>query len=190
MLLFYGLYIYNTYNIYLIQTRHLGQRDEFQPHSHGFDESFWIPYSVDMGSSAWLDNKELPLPLVNGTSVLQQPADLSKVSDLYIQEATAFIEANAANNTPFVLYMAHSHVHVPDFANTKFCNSSIRGRFGDAVQEVDNVIGSIYAAVTKAGIGENTLTFFTADNGPWLEKDLAGGSAGMYWMYVISWHCI
>ena len=36
------------------------------------------------------------------------------------------------------------------------------GRYGDAVQEVDNVIGSIYAAVQKAGIADNTLTFFTA----------------------------
>eukprot|EP01084_Bolivina_argentea_P256393 431657_1 len=78
--------------------------------------------------------------------------------------------------------MAHSHVHVPDFTNTKFCNSSIRGRFGDAVQEVDNVIGSIYAAITKAGIADNTLTFFTADNGPWLQKSLAGGSAGLFYM--------
>eukprot|EP01084_Bolivina_argentea_P256392 431655_1 len=78
--------------------------------------------------------------------------------------------------------MAHSHVHVPDFTNTKFCNSSIRGRYGDAVQEVDNVIGSIYAAVQKAGIADNTLTFFTADNGPWLQLNLAGGSAGLFYM--------
>ncbi len=48
------------------------------------------------------------------------------------------------------------------------------GRYGDAVQEVDNVIGSIYAAVQKAGIADNTLTFFTADNGPWLQLNLAG----------------
>ena len=54
------------------------------------------------------------------------------------------------------------------------------GRFGDAVQEVDNVIGSIYAEVVKAGIANNTLTFFTADNGPWLQKKLAGGSAGIF----------
>ena len=163
-----------------IYTRHLGQRSQFQPQNHGFDSSYWIPYSVDMGSSAWLPGSgALPLPLLNGSDVLQQPVDLSKVSDLYIQQATDFISTQAAAKKPFVLYMAHSHVHVPDFTNTKFCNSSIRGRFGDAVQEVDNVIGSIYAAVTKAGVADNTLTFFTADNGPWLQKNLAGGSAGI-----------
>ena len=81
-----------------------------------------------MGSSAWLPGDNgLPLPLLNGSTVLQQPVDLSKVSDLYIQQATQFIQENAAANKPFVLYMAHSHVHVPDFTNTQFCNSSIRG---------------------------------------------------------------
>lgn len=133
-----------------------------------------------MGSSSWLpEMNRLPLPLLNGSTVLQQPVDLSKVSNLYVDEASAFIEAQAAANIPFVLYMAHSHVHVPDFTNNQFCNSSSRGRYGDAVQEVDNTIGSIYAAVDKAGITENTLTFFTADNGPWLQKKLAGGSAGI-----------
>ena len=164
-----------------------------------------------MGSSAWLPGSgALPLPLLNGSDVLQQPVDLSKVSDLYIEQATDFISTQAAAKKPFVLYMAHSHVHVPDFTNTKFCNSSIRGmplvhnnnfylselihgiyigRFGDAVQEVDNVIGSIYAAVTKAGVADNTLTFFTADNGPWLQKNLAGGSAGIFvYKYIILAH--
>ena len=62
----------------------------------------------------------------------------------------------------------------------------IEGRFGDAVQEVDHVIGSIYAAVHKAGITENTLTFFTADNGPWLQKKLAGGSSGIFMIPSVS----
>ena len=32
---------------------HLGQRSEFLPTSHGFDEYFGIPYSQDMGLSYW-----------------------------------------------------------------------------------------------------------------------------------------
>eukprot|EP01083_Nonionella_stella_P020771 57645_1 len=162
---------------------HLGQRSQFQPQNHGFDSAYWIPYSVDMGSSAWLpDSRGLPLPLLNNSQVLQQPVDLSKVSDLYIEQATQFIQTSVSADTPFLLYMAHSHVHVPDFTNTKFCNSSRRGRYGDAVQEVDHVIGSIYAAIEKSGVADNTLTFFTADNGPWLQKKLSGGSAGLFSM--------
>merc|ERR1719295_803579 len=78
---------------------HLGQREQFQPQNHGFDESFWIPYSVDMGTSAWLPSQVsyyAPLPLLNGSTVLQQPVDLSTVSSLYIEEATKFIETQAA----------------------------------------------------------------------------------------------
>jgi len=170
------------YKTKMIGKWHLGQRSQFQPQNHGFDESFWIPYSVDMGSSVWLNNGALPLPLLNNSNIIQQPVDLSKVSDLYIQEATQFIQKSVKENKPFVLYMAHSHVHVPDFTNEKYCNSSIRGRFGDAVQEVDYTIGGIYNAIESAGISDNTLTFFTADNGPWLAKNLAGGSAGLFYM--------
>eukprot|EP01084_Bolivina_argentea_P091676 165000_1 len=119
------------YSTKMIGKWHLGQREEFMPKNHGFDESYWIPYSVDMGSSAWLHSNALPLPLLNGSKVLQQPVDLSKVSNLYIEQATDFIQKQSETKKPFVLYMAHSHVHVPDFTNTKFCNSSIRGRYGD-----------------------------------------------------------
>ena len=32
---------------------HLGTKDEFMPMAHGFDSYYGIPYSVDMGQSAW-----------------------------------------------------------------------------------------------------------------------------------------
>ena len=41
------------YSTLAIGKWHLGQQEKFLPTSHGFDEYFGVPYSVDMGNSAW-----------------------------------------------------------------------------------------------------------------------------------------
>lgn len=41
-------------------------------------------------------------------------------------------------------------------------NTSARGHYGDAVTEMDWVVGRILATLTSAGLSENTLVFFTS----------------------------
>jgi arylsulfatase A len=47
------------------------------------------------------------------------------------------------------------------------------------VEELDWAAGEILETLRKEKLAENTLVFFTSDNGPWLVKELAGGSAGL-----------
>ena len=72
---------------------------------------------------------------------------------------------SSASKTPFLLYMAFQHTHQPQFAGKMFTNSSIRGPFGDALSELDWGVGQILQALTDEGIENDTLVFFTADNG-------------------------
>lgn len=150
---------------------HLGQRPEFLPTRRGFDEYLGIPYSVDMGKSAWRDTDQPPLPVLANESVLEQPANLNTLSQRYVAAARSFVEKGGQ----FALYYAFSHVHVPDFASPQFCNTSRRGRYGDAVAELDWSVGQV-----AFELPEDTLTIFTSDNGPWLVQDLSGGSAGLF----------
>ncbi|KAJ8603804.1 hypothetical protein CTAYLR_000219 [Chrysophaeum taylorii] len=151
---------------------HLGQRPEYLPTRRGFDEYLGIPYSVDMGRSAWrLDTTQPPLPLLANETVLEQPVNLNTLSQRYVDAAEAFV----LDEGRFALYYAFSHVHVPDFASPQFCNASRRGLFGDAIAEMDWSLGQV-----KARTPRNTLTFFTSDNGPWLIERLKGGSAGLF----------
>ena len=150
------------------------------PVAHGFDEYYGIPYSVDMGESVWHNGPWPPLPLVANDTVISQPADLSKLSESYADEAISFIKNAVSSDTPFLLYFPLNHVHVPDFSNPSFCNSSIRGFFGDAMQEMDWVIGQVMNAVNELQIDDNTLTFFTSDNGPWTMQKNAGGSHHLF----------
>jgi len=160
---------------------HLGQQEKFLPVAHGFDEYLGIPYSVDMAKSAWDMGgygAQISLPLIHNTTVIEQPANLNTLDERYAAKAVDFVTKNAKSQTPFVLYFACNHVHVPDYASKNFCNSSKRGRFGDAMNEMDNSIGTLMKGIKAAGVDEETIVFFTSDNGPWLTKNKNGGSAG------------
>lgn len=54
---------------------------------------------------------------------------------------------------------------MPQFAGKMFTNSSIRGPFGDALSELDWGVGQLMHSLKDAGVENNTLVFFTADNG-------------------------
>jgi len=68
---------------------------------------------------------------------------------------------------------------VPLFASATFKGKSARGLFGDVMEELDWSVGQVLDTLRKDKLAENTLVFFTSDNGPWLVKELAGGSAGL-----------
>jgi len=165
---------------------HLGQQPQFLPTAHGFDAYYGIPYSDDMGPSAWdmYNSKDRPpLPLIRSSApgkveIIEQPTDLNLLSGRYVAEASSFIGNHSSSQRPWFLYHAFNHVHVPDFASKPFCNVTKRGRFGDALMELDDAVGLIMASVKAAGVEKQTITFFTSDNGPWRIMGLAGGSAG------------
>ena len=86
---------------------HLGTKPEYMPTAHGFDHYFGIPFSVDMGKSAWSRQGEFPpLPLLSGDKVLEQPADLDSLSQRYAAFAARFIANATEAKTPFLLYFA------------------------------------------------------------------------------------
>ena len=87
---------------------------------------------------------------------------------------------------PFFLYLPFSHVHTTatdqpeqQFCGCPFKNATARGAFGDALAEVDWVVGELVAALQARGLEKNTLILFTGDNGPWLVQGKSGGSTGL-----------
>ena len=103
-----------------------------------------------------------PLPLIeNNSTIIEQPTDLSKLSQKYYNSAISFIKNTTDNDQPFLLYIPFSHVHVPDYLSIEYCNKSIRGFYGGAVEEMDNLIGNIMQYIKTIGVDNNTLVFFT-----------------------------
>ena len=126
---------------------------------------------------------EVQIPLFNGTAstmkIIQQPANLTTLDDLYTDAAVGFVKQASRSEKPFFLYYAFQHTHHPDYAGKMFMNTTDRGMFGDAIKALDWSLGEVLSALKAGGKEDNTLVFFSADNGPSLGRLQRGGNAGL-----------
>ena len=160
---------------------HLGDRPQFLPTKHGFDEYFGIPYSGDMWPfhPAAKPGAYPPLPLFEGDQPIKvglTPVDQEQLTTQYAEHAVSFIARN--KERPFFLYVTPNQPHVPLFVSAKFKGKSGAGLYGDAIMEIDWAVGEILGALKKNGVDENTLVIFSTDNGPWLSYGNHAGSVG------------
>jgi len=164
---------------------HLGHLPQYLPTNNGFDSYFGIPYSNDMdrvggeGRKAFLEPKieYWNVPLMRDEDIVERPANQNTITKRYAEESVKFIKEN--KNKPFFLYLANSLPHVPLFVSENFRNKSLRGLYGDVIEEIDWGVGKILETLRQQGLAENTFVVFTSDNGPWLTYNEHGGSAGL-----------
>ncbi|XP_016383011.1 arylsulfatase A [Sinocyclocheilus rhinocerous] len=71
------------------------------------------------------------------------------------------------------------HTHYPQYAGADYAGKSPRGPFGDSLMEFDGTVGKILQTLEETGVINNTLIFFTGDNGPELMRKSRGGNAGL-----------
>jgi hypothetical protein len=84
---------------------------------------------------------------------------------------TAYIAAGeTAPMPPWFFMMSWFHVHTPLFTNRTNRGRSKGGEFGDNVEEMDDSVGSIVGALEHHGFKNETIIFFTSDNGPYQEE--------------------
>ncbi len=81
------------------------------------------------------------------------------------ERAVQYIHDHAADEAPFFLYFSMTSPHEPVSPSEKFKGKSGIAPIADFVMETDWSAGQIIEAVEKAGIANNTLLIFTADNG-------------------------
>lgn len=159
------------YRTMLVGKWHLGNLSKFSPLKHGFQRFFGVPHSNDMPDFKLLD----------GDEVIEETVDQTTLTRRYTHRAVDFIAEDS--NDPFLLVMSHTFPHIPLYASDDFHGSSAAGLYGDTVQELDWSTGQIMAALRKAKQLDNTLVFFTSDNGPFFEGSTAGlkGGKGTSW---------
>ncbi|XP_016308676.1 N-acetylgalactosamine-6-sulfatase-like isoform X1 [Sinocyclocheilus anshuiensis] len=150
---------------------HLGHRTQYLPLKHGFDEWFGSP-NCHFGP---YNNSVRPnIPVYNNSEMtgryyeefeINVKTGESNLTQIYLKEGLDFISQQAMAQRPFFLYSAPDATHSPVYASERFLGKSQRGRYGDAVMELDDSIGQILAHLVSLGIHNNTLVFFTSDNG-------------------------
>jgi len=181
------------YRTGIIGKWHLGvwanDRPEHHPLNHGFDFHFGLMHSNDMNPSPKPKPKKAnaqveqdpewwDAALYRGRELLVPRTDQTQLTRRYAEEAAKFI--GESKDRPFFLYMPHTFPHTPLFASDRFKGRSPRGIYGDVLAELDWSVGEVLKALNDTGVADNTLVFFTSDNGPWTWMGAeTGGSAGL-----------
>ncbi|XP_042891064.1 N-acetylgalactosamine-6-sulfatase-like [Penaeus japonicus] len=169
----------------LVGKWHLGHRSPHLPLERGFD--FWFG-SPNCHFGPYNDKTTPNIPVFKDAKMagryyeqfgINRTTGESNMTKLYTQEAVKFIEREAGKG-PFFLYWAPDATHAPTYASKDFLGTSRRGRYGDAVRELDAGVGEIVGALKKAGVAENTLVVFSSDNGAALVSKREGGSNGPF----------
>lgn len=160
---------------------HVGHQPESMPLKNGFDYFYGLPYSNDMSRKEQVlrgnANYKYELPFYDQDKVLENDPDQTQFTKRLTEYAVEFI--NKQKDKPFFLYLAHPMPHIPLYSSEDFQNKSLRGKYGDAVEEIDWSVGQIIETLKRNNLADNTLVIFTSDNGPWLSYKTEGGSAGL-----------
>ncbi|GGO78927.1 arylsulfatase [Marinobacterium nitratireducens] len=161
---------------------HLGDRDEFLPTNHGFDEFFGNLYHLNAEEEP--ENEDYPTDpefrkKFGPRGVLKSYADgrventgpltrkrMETVDEEFLAAAKDFMTRQAKEDVPFFTWInttrMHNHTHVRDENRGK----TGLGEYADGVIEHDYQIGEVLKTIDDLGIEDNTIVIYTTDNGP------------------------
>ncbi len=167
---------------------HLGDRDEHLPTNHGFDEFFGNLYHLnaeeepeneDYPASPEFHEKFGPRGVIKSFAggEIEDTGPLTKkrmetVDDETVAAAIDFIKRQEEEGNPWFVWWSgtrmHFRTHVKDEMRTQA--DEIAGRHLDeysaGMVEHDLHIGEFLALLDELGIADNTLVFYSTDNGP------------------------
>ncbi|XP_042228572.1 steryl-sulfatase-like isoform X1 [Homarus americanus] len=118
--------------------------------------------------SPWL-HQRLNSMVMRDDKVVEAPMELDGFSQRLAQESRQFIASHANDDRPFFLFHSFAHVHTPMFSAPQRAGVSKHGRYGDNVEELDESMGVVLQALKEYGLEDNTLIYFTSDQGGHLE---------------------
>jgi arylsulfatase len=89
--------------------------------------------------------------------------------DGYVEKAALdYLDQNASSPDPFFMSVNFMKVHQPNMPAPDFVHKSpSKSKYADSVVELDTRIGRIIDKVRERGLDQNTLVFYTTDNGAW-----------------------
>ena len=123
-------------------------------------------------------NRDMCL-LYQDKQIIQQPMELKNMTQRLTVDAISFIKQSTKEKKPFFLFMSYLKVHTALFNNVEFIGKGKdAGEYGDNIVELDWSIGEIFQSLDSLGIDDDTIVWFTSDNGPFLERGLEGGGSG------------
>jgi arylsulfatase A len=115
-------------------------------------------YKLDPSEGVVLPRGFVGAPMAPGWRMQDILPDITK-------RAVKHIHHRAKQRKPFFLYFSMTSPHEPIVPSKKFQGKSGIAPIADFVMETDWSAGQVIKAVDDAGIADNTVVIFTADNG-------------------------
>jgi arylsulfatase A-like enzyme len=164
---------------------HLGDRDEFLPTVHGFDEFFGNLYHLNAEEEP--ENRDYPKNPEfkqrfgprgvlrsragpDGTQEIENTGPLTRKRMETIDEeitdgALDFIERQAKAGTPFFCWWNSTRMHVYTHLKEESDGKTGLGIYPDGMVEHDGHVGQLLAKLDELGIADNTIVMWSTDNG-------------------------
>ena len=161
---------------------HLGDRDEFLPSNHGFDEFYGNLYHLNAEEEPeeadypnQLPEELLPRPRgvihsfadgrVEDTGPLTRKR-METIDDDVTERTIAFMEQAVADDKPFFVWWNSTHMHFRTHIPEEAKGISGQGFYNDAMVLHDQAVGKLLDKLDELGIAEDTIVLYSTDNGP------------------------
>jgi arylsulfatase A-like enzyme len=166
---------------------HLGDKDEFLPTNHGFDEFFGNLYHLNAEEEpeqfdypsaedfpdfrknfgprgvihSWADGR------IEDTGPLTSKR-METIDDEVTAEAKRFMREARDSGTPFFVWLNTTHMHFRTHARPQIRGQAGRwqSEYHDTMVDHDRTVGEVLAALHDLDLDDDTIVMYSTDNGP------------------------
>lgn len=160
---------------------HLGDRDEFLPTNHGFDEFFGNLYHMNAEEEP--ENPDYPkdpafFKRFGPRGVLKSTADgkientgplntrrMETVDEEFLHATLDFIDRATKANKPFFVWFNTTRMHIFTHLKPESQGKTGVGLYPDGMVETDGHVGQVLKKLDDLKIADNTVVVYTTDNG-------------------------
>jgi arylsulfatase len=164
---------------------HLGDRDEFLPTAHGFDEFFGNLYHLnaeqepecpDYPKDPEFKKKYGPRGVLHsfanadGTQKIENTGPLTikrmeTVDEEFLEASLKFIDKAVKDNKPFFCWWNSTRMHIFTHLKKESEGKTGLGVYPDGMVEHDGHVGQLLKKLDDLGIADNTIVMYSTDNG-------------------------